>query len=72
MRFVTSPVSGVVSPSPPPPPQAASSRAQESAKALAGKKPGDRITVPTEDGGEGDCVLQAIEALPPEIVDWAQ
>ena len=42
------------------------------AKALAGKKPGDRITVPTEDGGEGDCVLQAIEALPPEIVEWAQ
>ncbi|MDY0148690.1 MAG: GreA/GreB family elongation factor [Kiritimatiellia bacterium] len=42
------------------------------AKAVAGKQPGDRIAVPTEDGGEEECVLRAIEALPPEIVEWAK
>ncbi|MDY0144695.1 MAG: GreA/GreB family elongation factor [Kiritimatiellia bacterium] len=42
------------------------------AKALAGKKAGDRIKVPSEDGGESECVLKAVETLSPEIVEWAK
>ena len=42
------------------------------AKALAGKKPGDRVLVPAEDGVEVECLLQAIEELPAEIKEWAK
>lgn len=42
------------------------------AKALAGKKPGDGVRVPAEDGSEAECLLKAVEPLPPDIVEWAK
>ena len=42
------------------------------AKALAGKKPGDRVMVPTEEGTEVECLLQAVEELSPEIKEWVK
>jgi len=42
------------------------------ARALAGKKPGDRVSVPAEDGSEAECLLKAVEPLPPDIVEWAK
>jgi transcription elongation GreA/GreB family factor len=42
------------------------------AKALAGKKPGDRVAVPTAEGGEVECVLQAVEELPADIQEWVK
>ena len=42
------------------------------AKALAGKKPGERVAVPAEDGVEVECVLQAVEELPAEIREWVK
>ena len=42
------------------------------AKALAGKKPGDRVLVPGEDGTEVECTLRSVEDLPAEIREWAR
>lgn len=42
------------------------------AKALAGKKPGDRVMVPSEDGTEGECVLKSINELPADIREWVK
>lgn len=42
------------------------------AKALAGKKPGDRVLVPAEDGAEVECTLRSVEDLPAEIREWAK
>ena len=42
------------------------------AKALAGRKPGETVAVPTEDGGDVKCVLQAVEELPAEIREWVK
>jgi len=42
------------------------------AKALVGKKPGERILVPAEAGSEVECVLQSIEELPAEIKEWVK
>ena len=42
------------------------------AKALAGKKPGEAVVVPTEDGSEVECVLRSVEDLPAEIKEWAK
>jgi transcription elongation GreA/GreB family factor len=40
------------------------------AKALEGVSPGARVRVPS-DQGERECTLEAVEALPPEILEWA-
>lgn len=42
------------------------------AKALAGKAPGDKVLVPAEDGTETECILRAVEDLPPEIKEWVK
>ena len=42
------------------------------AKALAGKAPGDKVVVPTEDGTEVECLLRSVEDLPPEIKEWVK
>ena len=42
------------------------------AKALAGKKPGEKVVVPAEDGVEVECQLQAVEELPAEIKEWVK
>ncbi len=42
------------------------------AQALAGKRPGDKVLVPTEDGAEIECVLQTVAELPPEIKAWVK
>ncbi len=42
------------------------------AKALAGKKPGEPVVVPAEDGTEVECVLRSVEDLPAEIKEWAK
>ncbi|MBP7008991.1 MAG: GreA/GreB family elongation factor [Kiritimatiellae bacterium] len=42
------------------------------AKAVAGKRPGDKVLVPTDDGGEVECTLRAIEELPDEIKEWVK
>jgi transcription elongation GreA/GreB family factor len=42
------------------------------AKALAGKKPGDKVMVPTEEGPEVECLLQSVEDLSPEIKEWVK
>jgi transcription elongation GreA/GreB family factor len=42
------------------------------AKALAGKKPGEQVVVPAEDGIEVECLLQAIEELPADIKEWVK
>ena len=42
------------------------------AKAIAGKKAGDKVMVPTEDGGEVECLLKTVEALPAEIREWVK
>ena len=42
------------------------------AKALAGKKPGEKMLVPTEGGAEVECVLRSVEELPPEIKEWVK
>lgn len=42
------------------------------AKALAGKKPGDKIFVPSESGPDVECVLQSVEELPDDIRKWIQ
>ena len=40
------------------------------AKALAGKKPGETVVVPADDGTEIECVLKSVEELPAEIKEW--
>ena len=40
------------------------------AKALAGKKPGETVVVPADDGAEVECVLKSVEELPAEIKEW--
>lgn len=42
------------------------------AKALAGKNPGDRVAVPTAEGGEVECLIQSVEELPSEIREWVK
>ena len=42
------------------------------AKALAGKKPGEPVVVPAEDGIEVECLLRSIEDLPAEIKEWVK
>ncbi len=42
------------------------------AKALAGKKTGDRVAVPVEDGSEVECLLQAVEELPADVREWVK
>lgn len=42
------------------------------AKALAGKKPGEKALVPAAEGAEIECVLQAVEELPAEIKEWVK
>ena len=42
------------------------------AKALAGKKSGETVTVPTETGGEAECRLKSVEDLPDEIKEWVK
>ena len=42
------------------------------AKALAGKKPGDKVLVPAEDGAEVECALRSVEDLPAEIREWVK
>ncbi len=42
------------------------------AKALAGKKAGDKVLVPTEGGAEVECVLRSVEELPAEIKEWVK
>ena len=42
------------------------------AKAIAGKKAGDKVMVPTEDGGEVACLLKTVETLPAEIREWVK
>ncbi len=42
------------------------------AKALSGKKPGETVLVPAEDGVEVECRLEAIEELPAEIKEWVK
>ena len=42
------------------------------AKALAGKKPGEQVRVPTEGGAEVECVLRSVEELPNEIKEWVK
>lgn len=42
------------------------------AQALAGKKPGERVAVPAEDGTEVECLLQSVEELSPEIKEWVK
>ena len=42
------------------------------AKAIAGKKAGEKVMVPTEDGGEMECELQSVEELPAEIREWVK
>ena len=42
------------------------------AKALAGKKPGEKVLVPTEAGAEVECTVRAVEDLPPEIKEWVK
>ncbi len=42
------------------------------AKALAGKKSGEKVLVPTEDGAEVECTLQSVEGLPAEIKEWVK
>ena len=42
------------------------------AKNVAGKKVGDLFPMPSEDGSDVDCILKAIDPLPPEILDWAK
>lgn len=42
------------------------------AKALAGKQPGEKVLVPTEEGPEVECVLRSIEELPAEIKEWVK
>ena len=41
------------------------------AKALAGKKPGERVVVPT-DGGDAECLVRAVEELPADIREWVK
>lgn len=40
------------------------------AKAVQGARVGDRVRVPAEQG-ESECVVESVEALPPEIRAWA-
>lgn len=42
------------------------------AKALAGKKSGEMVRVPTEEGGEIECVLRSVEELSAEIKAWVK
>ena len=42
------------------------------AKALAGKKPGEKVLVPTEEGGEVECLLRTVGELPAEIREWVK
>ena len=42
------------------------------AKALAGKPPGEKVLVPTEDGAEIECLLQSVAELPAEIKEWVK
>ena len=42
------------------------------AKALAGKQPGEKVLVPTEEGPEVECILRSIEELPAEIREWVK
>ncbi len=42
------------------------------AKAVAGKKPGDRVAISTEDGQQVECLLQSVEELPPDIQEWVK
>ncbi len=42
------------------------------AKALAGKQPGEKVLVPTEDGAEIECLLQSVAELPAEIKEWVK
>lgn len=42
------------------------------AKALAGKKPGEKVLVPTAEGVEIECVLRSVEDLPAEIKEWVK
>ena len=42
------------------------------AKALAGKKPGEKVLVPTEGGAEIECTLRSVEELPAEIKEWVK
>ena len=42
------------------------------AKALAGKKAGEKVAVPTEEGTEVECTLLSVEELPAEIKEWVK
>ena len=42
------------------------------AKALAGKKAGEKVLVPTEGGAEIECTLRSVEELPAEIKEWVK
>jgi transcription elongation GreA/GreB family factor len=42
------------------------------AQALAGQKVGATVSVPTEAGTDEECVVRAIEDLPPEIKEWVK
>ncbi len=42
------------------------------AKALAGKKPGEKVLVPTEEGGDVECLLRSVGELPAEIREWVK
>lgn len=42
------------------------------AKALAGKKPGEKVRVPTEGGAEIECTLRSVEELPADIKEWVK
>ena len=42
------------------------------AKALAGKKPGEKVLVPTEGGAEIECTLRSVEELPADIKEWVK
>jgi transcription elongation GreA/GreB family factor len=42
------------------------------AKALAGKKAGEKVAVPTEEGAEVECTLLSVEELPAEIKEWVK
>ena len=39
---------------------------------LAGKQPGEKVLVPTEEGPEVECTLRSIEDLPAEIKEWVK
>ena len=42
------------------------------AQAVAGQAAGATVSVPTEAGTDVECVVRAIEELPPEIKEWVQ